>query len=229
MSDYSSFIFFLQSSSDSCLIKAEKTSHKASKKTSVADLTSIGIGGEKQRKKAIPVRKLLEMERQGVESLNNVNNENDLSDANRMLDVSNAACHPPSSSILGSLERLVESSFKPNSGLEVVTAAAAAAAAAHHVLLAKRASGALCSVFEDAAAEEDNAGPEEKRRRGEERRSTEASSEDSTSAAVIDLAQTPPSRHQRLPVTTISNLVTSSTELKFLKYSELAKELSSGR
>ena len=205
-------------------------SHKASKKTSAADLTSIGIGGEKQRKKAIPVRKLLEMERQGVESLNNVNNENDLSDANRMLDVSNAACHPPSSSILGSLERLVESSFKPNSGLEAVTAAAAAAAAAHHVLLAKRASGALGSVFEDAAAEEDNAGPEEKRRRGEERRSTEASSEDSTSAvAVIDIAQTPPSRHQRLPVTTISNLVTSSTELKFLKYSELAKELSSGR
>ena len=194
------------------------------------DLTSIGIGigGEKPRKKAIPVRKLLEMERQGAESMSTVNNENDLSDANRMLDVTSAAC-PPSSSILGSLERLVESSFKPNSSLEVVTAAAAAA---HQVLLAKRASAALGSVFEEAAAEEeDNSAPEVKRRRG--RRSTEASSEDSTpadkSSMVINIAQTP-SRHQQLSsVVASNNLVSSTTELKFLKYSELAKELSSGR
>ena len=59
------------------------------------------------------------MERQNLEA---VNNENDLSDANRSL---------PTSSILGSLERLVETSFKPNN-VDVV---------AQQVMLAKRALG----------------------------------------------------------------------------------------
>ena len=80
----------------------EKLSAK-NKKTSDSTALNTGTGcTSEKRKKAIPVRKLLEMERQGLDTV--VNNENDLSDANRC----------PSSSILGSLERLVESSFKPN-------------------------------------------------------------------------------------------------------------------
>ena len=164
------------------MTKGEKLGSK-NKKT-----TDIGSGGGEKRKKAIPVRKLLELERQQGCLDTVVNNENDLSDANRC----------PSSSILGSLERLVESSFKPNaSGLDTVVNAAA-----QQVLLAKRAFG---SVF----GEEDCHDIDEKRVALQE--------EVTTPNATWSPSASPP------------GIVSNSTELKFLKYSELAKELSSGR
>ena len=115
-----------------------------------------------KRKKAMPVRKLLELERQ-----QSVNDENVSSDANRPPPMTEGCV-----SILGSLERLVESSFSPSAEL------------AQQVLASSK------RTF-DLAEDEDL---EEKRPR-------------------LD------------PV----DKSCSAAELKFLKYSELAKELSSKR
>ena len=184
-------------------IKAEKMSHKGKKSTEIAST--------EKRKKALPVRKLLELERRDT-----VNNENDLSDANRILDGHHQP--RPSSSILGSLERLVESSFKSNHLDQVaVTAAAAQAAAAHQVLLAKRAFGSVFDQDEEALDH-----PEEKMRK---RNKTEDDITDNSEGekSSTDIAQAASRSHWS------SAQGSNSTELKFLKYSELAKELSSGR
>ena len=110
------------------------------------------------------------------------NDENDLSDANRS-----------STSILGSLERLVESSFKPTASVSEF---------AQQVLAAKRAFGA---AFES--------GPEEM--------------SPATKKVIVDEAER--SSPAPWPRSSSNSLASSSAELKFLKYSELAKELSSGR
>lgn len=121
------------------------------------------------------MRKLLEMERQNPASMLVVNDENDLSDANRS-----------SMSILGSLERLVETSFKPE-----------LASAAQQVMLAKR---AFATAFADeVAAEDDDVGEDDKKIKLE-----------------LETDEEPPPPR-------------NAAAMKFLKYSELAKELSSSR
>lgn len=147
----------------------EEKSSKSRKMSSPA-----GAAAGSVRKKAIPVRKLLEMERQSLDNTNalSVNDENDLSDANRV--------QPSATSILGSLERLVETSFKPNAGTT-------AEMVAQRMILAKRA----------LQMEADEGGSKK---------------------AKTDLNDDE-----------CQNVEPSAAEMKFLKYSELAKELSSGR
>ena len=153
-----------------------KTDEKATKSKKDLGMASCNVGDK--RKKAIPVRKLLEMERKNLEA-SVVNDENDLSDANR------------SHSILGSLERLVESSFRSNNGAAAAAAAAVDLVVARRMMIAKRA-------MEDLEEIE----PNEKKSK-------------------VDDDDEPP-RGGLNP----DNL---SAEMKFLKYSELAKELSSNR
>ena len=177
-----------------------------------------------KKKKAIPVRKLLEMERRVADSI--VNNENDLSDANR---TTNAA-----TSILGSLERLVETSFKPNN------AVAAMDYVAQQVMVAKRAFGAELSTMEQQGEEmvsahggkrvkvepikdEEDVGDSESRTTSPERSSEWA--HQTTSAIGGGLPPPPTSRGQSM-ANAASSSPSSSAELKFLKYSELARELS---
>lgn len=120
------------------------------------------------------------MERQNpaaAASLLVVNDENDLSDANRS-----------SMSILGSLERLVETSFKPE------------LASAQQVLLAKR---AFATAFAEDQAEAELENEEKKMKL-----------EDDTDEHHFDTPPPPPR---------------NAAAMKFLKYSELAKELSSSR
>ncbi len=142
---------------------------------------------EKPRKKAIPVRKLLEMERlSGLEGHSSlvVNDENVSSDANRETPGSNAE---GATSILGSLERLVESSFNSNSP------------EALQVMLAKR---ALEDHADQDHEEEDLKLASTKRPKCDE-------------------------KFDSWPLSSSSSA--NAAELKFVKYSELAKELSSNR
>lgn len=172
-------------------LKSEDKS-KAKKTHQALPLTPL-----EKRKKAIPVRKLLEMERQSLETIA-VNDENDLSDANR------------TTSILGSLERLVESSFRSNNGNAAAAAAAAAAdlVVARRMMIAKRA-------LEDLDNEENI---EEKKARFEDKEDLE------------DHRGSLEGNRPQQPLTSEKHSAGgSSTELKFLKYSELAKELSSNR
>jgi hypothetical protein len=152
-----------------------------------------------KKKKSIPVRKLLEMERKVINEANN--DENDLSDANR----------PPhsSSSILSSLERLVETSFKPNpsSSMDYVT---------QQVMAAKRAFG-MAFGTDVGHLESDEA---KRAKHLDENKEDEVEE----AAGVMDGSRTttPADKDWSRP----SSHTSSSTELKFLKYTELAKELS---
>ena len=174
-----------------------------------------------KKKKAIPVRKLLEMERRAADSI--VNNENDLSDANRS---TNAA-----TSILGSLERLVETSFKPNNAVTAMDYVA------QQVMVAKRAFGAELSTTEqgeelvahggkrvkvEPIKDEEDVGDSESRTTSPERSSEWAHQ---TTSAIGGGLPAPTSRGQSM-ATAASSSPSSSAELKFLKYSELARELS---
>ena len=148
------------------------------------------------------------MERQNHETVpTTINDENVPSDANRS--TANRNRNNNATSILGSLERLVETSFKPNTtSVDMVVA--------QQVMMAKR---ALASSRGGNTSGGGNASS----RGGDVSNEGEHEHEDKRARMDEDDEWTCSSSP---PVTTPTPTV---AELKFLKYSELAKELSSSR
>ena len=168
-------------------------------------LAQVASAASEKRKKAIPVRKLLEMERQNLDPSvpTRINDENVLSDANRssaMIQGSTggSGSNDSATSILGSLERLVETSFKPNT-----TTASVDIVVAQQVMMAKRALASSVGNA-DTVNEDDHEAKKVKLDHDDEEWSPSS----------------PPPVNPPTP---------TAAEMKFLKYSELAKELSSSR
>ena len=196
---------------ESGICKEKKTAKKQLTSSSSSSQQSCLAQTVEKRKKAIPVRKLLEMERQNLDPSvpTRINDENVLSDANRsaMIQGATGGSNDTSSSatsILGSLERLVETSFKPNT-----TTASVDIVVAQQVMMAKR---ALASSRGASAGSGGNAG-------------VDTANEDHE-AKKVKLDDDDEEWSRSSPV---NPPTPTAAEMKFLKYSELAKELSSSR
>ena len=152
------------------------------------------------------------MERQNLDPSvpTRINDENVLSDANRSAamiqgSTGGSGSNDSATSILGSLERLVETSFKPNT-----TTASVDIVVAQQVMMAKR---ALASSRGASAGSGGNAGVDTTNEDHEAKKvKLDDDDEEWSRSSPVNNPPTP-----------------TAAEMKFLKYSELAKELSSSR